>query len=245
MAITGEAFLEAARRATDLLARNFLKVSCTFKAFLVCCARLLAPLLTGLLAPLKPLLPAAFASVLHACTCASPAASCYPVCVPVRPAACILTFCYCIWQWQQTNCVTGPQPPPLLESLSCVSCAIRVVGQPLLPSSPHLLAMAASINTSTLPEMLLLSRSVCQVHVIGRVANPNVVQAYGVWWFPPMVLNCAAVLLSLAWGLLIFTLSWLRWQSSANGTMVSPAATPMPQPATYSSFTSFHYEFST
>ena len=27
MAITGEAFLEAARRATDLLARNFLKAS--------------------------------------------------------------------------------------------------------------------------------------------------------------------------------------------------------------------------
>ena len=48
----------------------------------------------------------------------------------------------------------------------------------------------------------------------------GVLQAYGVWWFPPMVLNCAAVLLSLAWGLLIFTLSWLRWQSSVNGTMV-------------------------
>ena len=46
-------------------------------------------------------------------------------------------------------------------------------------------------------------------------------QAYGVWWFPPIVLNCAAVLLSLAWGLFIFTLSWLRWQSSANGTMVT------------------------
>ncbi|DBA76839.1 TPA: hypothetical protein ACH3X2_008854 [Trebouxia sp. C0005] len=47
----------------------------------------------------------------------------------------------------------------------------------------------------------------------------NFLKAYGVWWFPPMVLNCAAVLLSLAWGLLIFTLSWLRWQPSANGTM--------------------------
>lgn len=45
-------------------------------------------------------------------------------------------------------------------------------------------------------------------------------QAYGVWWFPPMVLNCAAFLLSLAWGLLIFTLSWLRWQSGTNGTQV-------------------------
>lgn len=33
MAITGEAFLEAARRATDLLARNFLKV-CFLLAFL-------------------------------------------------------------------------------------------------------------------------------------------------------------------------------------------------------------------
>ena len=47
------------------------------------------------------------------------------------------------------------------------------------------------------------------------------VQAYGVWWFPPMVLNCAAVLLSLAWGLLIFTLSWLRWRESPNGTQVN------------------------
>lgn len=47
-----------------------------------------------------------------------------------------------------------------------------------------------------------------------------VLQAYGVWWFPPMVLNCAAFLLSLAWGLLIFTLSWLRWQSGTNGTQV-------------------------
>ena len=36
-----------------------------------------------------------------------------------------------------------------------------------------------------------------------------------------MVLNCAAFLLSLAWGLLIFTLSWLRWQSGANGTQVT------------------------
>ncbi|KAL3151941.1 hypothetical protein ABBQ32_001067 [Trebouxia sp. C0010 RCD-2024] len=46
----------------------------------------------------------------------------------------------------------------------------------------------------------------------------NFLKAYGVWWFPPMVLNCAAFLLSLAWGLLIFTLSWLRWQSGTNGT---------------------------
>lgn len=37
MAITGEAFLEAARRATDLLARNFLKAS------LPCSHRLLRP----------------------------------------------------------------------------------------------------------------------------------------------------------------------------------------------------------
>lgn len=37
-----------------------------------------------------------------------------------------------------------------------------------------------------------------------------------------MVLNCAAFLLSLAWGLLIFTLSWVRWQSGSNGTQVTP-----------------------
>ena len=36
MAITGEAFLEAARRATDLLARNFLKV-CLHSAVLLVC----------------------------------------------------------------------------------------------------------------------------------------------------------------------------------------------------------------
>lgn len=37
-----------------------------------------------------------------------------------------------------------------------------------------------------------------------------------------MILNTAALLLSLAWGLLIFTLSWLTWQSSPNGTKVTP-----------------------
>ena len=38
MAITGEAFLEAARRATDLLARNFLKASlpCSHHLFNFC-----------------------------------------------------------------------------------------------------------------------------------------------------------------------------------------------------------------
>ena len=46
------------------------------------------------------------------------------------------------------------------------------------------------------------------------------VQAYGVWWFPGMVLNMGAFLLSLAWGLLIFTLSWLRWRSTDTGTQV-------------------------
>lgn len=53
------------------------------------------------------------------------------------------------------------------------------------------------------------------------------VQAYGVWWFPGMVLNMGAFLLSLAWGLLIFTLSWLRWRSSDTGTQVRCLCTCM------------------
>lgn len=36
-----------------------------------------------------------------------------------------------------------------------------------------------------------------------------------------MVLNMGAFLLSLAWGLLIFTLSWLRWRSSDTATQVT------------------------
>lgn len=48
----------------------------------------------------------------------------------------------------------------------------------------------------------------------------STVQAYGVWWFPGMVLNMGAFLLSLAWGLLIFTLSWLRWRAADTGTQV-------------------------
>ena len=67
-------------------------------------------------------------------------------------------------------------------------------------------------SANAVPVMLCLS--CC------AIARVVALQAYGVWWFPPMVLNCAAFLLSLAWGLLIFTLSWLRWQSGTNGTQV-------------------------
>lgn len=52
-------------------------------------------------------------------------------------------------------------------------------------------------------------------------------QAYGVWWFPGMVLNMGAFLLSLAWGLLIFTLSWLRWRSSHQGTQACLLTPPL------------------
>ena len=76
------------------------------------------------------------------------------------------------------------------------------------------------------------SKPTCSEHVAGECDEGVVgVQAYGVWWFPPMVLNCAAVLLSLAWGLLIFTLSWLRWQAGPNGTAVSPYPPPPPAPS--------------
>eukprot|EP00891_Asterochloris_glomerata_P002800 jgi/Astpho2/2800/e_gw1.00050.66.1_t len=51
----------------------------------------------------------------------------------------------------------------------------------------------------------------------------NFLKAYGVWWFPPMVVQCAAFLLSVAWGLVTFLTAWLVWrhQSGNSGQQAS------------------------
>ena len=51
----------------------------------------------------------------------------------------------------------------------------------------------------------------------------NFLKSYGVWWFPPMVLQSAAFILSAAWGVLIFTLYWLTsHHTRQHGTEVRP-----------------------
>ena len=54
----------------------------------------------------------------------------------------------------------------------------------------------------------------------------NFLKAYGVWWFPPMVVQCAAFLLSVAWGLVTFLTAWLVWrhQSGNSGQQASRRA---------------------
>lgn len=37
----------------------------------------------------------------------------------------------------------------------------------------------------------------------------NFLKSYAVWWFPPMVLQMAAFVLSAAWGVLAFLIYWL------------------------------------
>ncbi|CAL5222858.1 g5284 [Coccomyxa viridis] len=41
----------------------------------------------------------------------------------------------------------------------------------------------------------------------------NALKAYGVWWFPPLVLQLAAFVLSAAWGVLIYLISYFAWHS--------------------------------
>jgi hypothetical protein len=37
----------------------------------------------------------------------------------------------------------------------------------------------------------------------------NFLKSYGVWWFPPLVMQSASLLLSVAWGCLVFLLYWI------------------------------------
>ncbi|KAK9829886.1 hypothetical protein WJX72_008466 [[Myrmecia] bisecta] len=45
----------------------------------------------------------------------------------------------------------------------------------------------------------------------------NFLKAYGVWWFPPLVLNLASFLLSAVWGLSVFAMSYASWHKNTNG----------------------------
>jgi hypothetical protein len=51
----------------------------------------------------------------------------------------------------------------------------------------------------------------------------NFLKAFGVWWFPPMVIQLAAFLLSAAWGLAIFTASWVTWHHQPTGSQEAAA----------------------
>ena len=43
----------------------------------------------------------------------------------------------------------------------------------------------------------------------------------GVWWFPPLVLQLAAFVLSAAWGVLIYVISYFAWHSQPHAQAVS------------------------
>ena len=45
--------------------------------------------------------------------------------------------------------------------------------------------------------------------------------AAGVWWFPPLVLQLAAFVLSAAWGVLIYVISYFTWHSQPQSQTVS------------------------
>ncbi|CAL8471654.1 g11196 [Coccomyxa elongata] len=48
---------------------------------------------------------------------------------------------------------------------------------------------------------------------VTQLLTRNFLKAYGVWWFPPLVLQMAAFALSATWGLLIAGISYLAWHS--------------------------------
>ena len=50
----------------------------------------------------------------------------------------------------------------------------------------------------------------------------NFLKSYGVWWFPPLVMQSAALLLSAVWGFLVFLIYWISSHNNrAHGTQVS------------------------
>jgi uncharacterized membrane protein required for colicin V production len=51
----------------------------------------------------------------------------------------------------------------------------------------------------------------------------NFLKSYGVWWFPPVVMQSCAFLLSLVWGLIVFSFYWLASHSHKQGTSESIA----------------------
>ncbi|KAK9918484.1 hypothetical protein WJX75_004393 [Coccomyxa subellipsoidea] len=48
---------------------------------------------------------------------------------------------------------------------------------------------------------------------VTQLLTRNFLKAYGVWWFPPLVLQMAAFALSATWGVLIFGISYFAWHS--------------------------------
>ena len=44
--------------------------------------------------------------------------------------------------------------------------------------------------------------------------------AAGVWWFPPLVLQLAAFVLSAAWGVLIYVISYFAWHNQPQSQIV-------------------------
>lgn len=58
----------------------------------------------------------------------------------------------------------------------------------------------------------------------GRAATDllsrNFLKSFGVWWFPPVVLNTAAAIASLVWGGAVFGASYLWWHNTRQGLAV-------------------------
>lgn len=58
----------------------------------------------------------------------------------------------------------------------------------------------------------------------GRAATDllarNFLKSFGVWWFPPVVLNTAAGIASLVWGGAVFGASYLWWHNTRQGLAV-------------------------
>lgn len=58
----------------------------------------------------------------------------------------------------------------------------------------------------------------------GRAATDllarNFLKSFGVWWFPPVVLNTAAAIASLLWGVAVFGASYMWWHNTRQGLAV-------------------------
>lgn len=51
----------------------------------------------------------------------------------------------------------------------------------------------------------------------------------GVWWFPPLVLQMAALALSACWGFLIFGISYYAWHAQLHAQAVCFPSVPAKQ----------------
>lgn len=58
----------------------------------------------------------------------------------------------------------------------------------------------------------------------GRAATDllarNFLKSFGVWWFPPLVLNTTAAIVSLVWGGAVFGASYFFWHNTRQGMAV-------------------------